>query len=328
MTRHSHPHTPSADNLSRRDFVATATLGAAAWSVAAATTTSADDKDKNTAPSKNFVDAHAHIWTRDVKSFPLAAGQTVDDLKPPSFTAEELLAVARPEGVSRVVLIQHHTYHSWDNAYLIDAAQRYPDTFRVVGMVDDTRPHPDVEMRRLLPLRVTGFRITSSIRGEKWLAGPGMSAMWKCAAETRQAMCCLINPADLAGVQQMCEHFPDTPVVIDHFARIGMDGQIREDELKQLCALAKHKHTHVKISAYYALGQKKPPYLDLLPMIRRLLDTFGPQRLMWASDSPYQIVDGHNYHDSIALIRDRLDFLTAGDKEWMLRKTAEKVFFS
>ena len=287
----------------------------------------ADEKDKPAAMPKNLVDAHSHIWTRDVKHFPLATGKTVDDLKPPSFTAEELLAVAKPEGVGRVVLIQHHTYHSWDNAYLIDAAKRFPDTFRVVGMVDDTQPHPDVEMRRLLPLRVTGFRITSLIRGEKWLDGPGMAAMWKCAAETRQAMCCLINPADLPGVHRMCEHFPHTPVVIDHFARIGMDGQIHEDDLKQLCGLAKHKHTSVKISAYYALGQKKPPYLDLLPMIRRLLDTFGPQRLMWASDSPYQIVDGHNYHDSIALIRDRLDKISPADRDWLLRKTAEQVFF-
>ncbi len=37
--------------------------------------------------------------------------------------------------------------------------------------------------------------------------------------------------------------------------------------------------------------------------------------------------DDHTYADSMALIRDRLDFLTPEDKSWMLRKTAEKVFF-
>ena len=31
---------------------------------------------------------------------------------------------------------------------------------------------------------------------------------------------------------------------------------------------------------------------------------------------------------SIALIRDRLDFLTADDRTWLLRKTAEKVYFA
>jgi len=63
-------------------------------------------------------------------------------------------------------------------------------------------------------------------------------------------------------------------------------------------------------------------------MIRRLRDTFGPQRLMWATDCPYQVQRGHTYADAIALIRDRLDFLSARDRDWMLRGTAEKVFFT
>jgi predicted TIM-barrel fold metal-dependent hydrolase len=61
-------------------------------------------------------------------------------------------------------------------------------------------------------------------------------------------------------------------------------------------------------------------------LIRRILDAYGPERLMWASDCPYQ-VDSETYDDSIALVRDRLDFLSAGDKEWLLKKTAERTYF-
>ncbi len=84
----------------------------------------------------------------------------------------------------------------------------------------------------------------------------------------------------------------------------------------------------MKASAFYAFGQKRAPYLDFGPMIRRLRDTFGPQRLMWATDCPYQVRPGHTYADSIALSRDRLDFLSATDRDWMLRRTAKKVFFA
>jgi predicted TIM-barrel fold metal-dependent hydrolase len=83
----------------------------------------------------------------------------------------------------------------------------------------------------------------------------------------------------------------------------------------------------VKISAFYALGQKKPPHLELIPMIKALYEAFGPQRLMWASDSPYQIQGANNYGASISLVRDKLDFITAEDRQWLLRKTAERVFF-
>ena len=278
--------------------------------------------------SSGWIDAHSHIWTRDVKKFPLAKGQTVADLDPPSFTSEELIQTAAAENVQRAVLIQHHIYHGWDNRYLIHAAERYPGKFKVVGMVDDTEPNPAETMRRLQKRHVSAFRITAWIRGsDKWLDGPGMDAMWKCGADTNQAMCCLIDPRDLSAVDRMCQKHPDTPVVIDHFARIGVDGQIRQADVKQLCALARHQQVYVKVSAYYALGKKQPPYLDLVPMIQQVYEAYGPQRLMWASDSPYQLVDQHTYRASIHLIREGIDFLSSEDRDWLLRKTAEKVYF-
>ena len=48
---------------------------------------------------------------------------------------------------------------------------------------------------------------------------------------------------------------------------------------------------------------------------------------MWASDGPFQVVDGHQYEPSINLIKNA-DFLSAGDKDWLLRRTAERVFYS
>jgi len=49
---------------------------------------------------------------------------------------------------------------------------------------------------------------------------------------------------------------------------------------------------------------------------------------MWASDCPYQLGGTNTYPASIALIRDRMSGLSPGDKEWLLAKTAEKVFFA
>jgi predicted TIM-barrel fold metal-dependent hydrolase len=83
----------------------------------------------------------------------------------------------------------------------------------------------------------------------------------------------------------------------------------------------------VKVSAFYALGQKKPPHDDLVPMIRKLFESFGPKRLMWGSDAPYQLQGGNTYRASIGLVRDRLDFLTKADRDWLLAKSAEAVYF-
>lgn len=306
--------------LSRRSLIAVA--GAAATGIAVGPAVAASD-DAETP----WIDAHSHIWTTDLAAYPLRDRQPVDVLKPRSFTDDELLAVARPHGVGRVVLIQHHPYHGFDNSYLVDTWKKHPDLFRIVGQIDDTKPHVDTTMKSMLKTGVTGFRIGPREDRRDWLQGHGMQLMWKTGAETGQNMCCLINPEDLEAVGQWCAKYPSTPVVIDHFARVGMSGEIRDADVSALCGMAKHAKVRVKISACYALGKKQPPHDELIPMIRRLFDTFGPDRLMWASDSPYQLTDPNSYGASIALVRDRLDFVSVEDRRRLLRSTAESTFF-
>jgi predicted TIM-barrel fold metal-dependent hydrolase len=90
--------------------------------------------------------------------------------------------------------------------------------------------------------------------------------------------------------------------------------------------MSKHKNVYVKVGAFYALGERKPPYLDLLPLIRRVVEAFTPGRCMWETDCPFQVVN-HTYEDSLALIRDHADFLSNSDKDAVLRKTAAKLLF-
>jgi predicted TIM-barrel fold metal-dependent hydrolase len=125
----------------------------------------------------------------------------------------------------------------------------------------------------------------------------------------------------------LCQKFPETTVVVDHFARIGVSGTVDVKSLDRLCRLSRFHNTFVKTSAFYALGGKTAPYDDLLPMIRRVYESFGPDRMMWGSDCPYQVQDDHTYESSVALIRDRADFLSDSEKQSILRDTAAKVFF-
>ncbi|MCC7422419.1 MAG: amidohydrolase family protein [Planctomycetaceae bacterium] len=275
----------------------------------------------------NFIDAHSHIWTQDTKSYPLAAGWRRLNIEPKSWTAEELLKEAATVGVDRVVLIQM-SFYGFDNSYMLDSIRKFPGKFSGVAVIDQDSRRPDMEMRMLKGQGVRGFRIYSKNQmPDKWLSSDAMHAMWTCGAEERLAMCCLMDPDELPALDRMCRDFPETPVVIDHLCRIGVSGTVEPKDVKALCDMARHKNVTVKVSAFYALGKKKSPYTDLGPMIKQVVDAFGPERLMWATDCPFQVAEGHNYKDSIELIKNKLDFLSAADKEWLLRKTAERVFF-
>ncbi len=298
----------------RRHFLATA-LGASLTAPSFAAS----------APS-GFIDAHVHVWTPDTTSYPLAAGFTVGNMAPPSFTPEKLFAHCKPQSVDRIVLIQM-SFYQFDNRYMLDVMAAHPGVFAGVAIVDESLSDVTNAMKFLAKQGVRGFRVyTSRKNAESW--AEGMRAMWRCAADEGLAICLLADPDALPAIHNMCTEFPKTRVVIDHFARLGMKGEASSEDVNRLCRLADFPHVYVKTSAFYALGAKKAPYLDMAPLIRQLRDVYGADRLMWASDCPYQVEDGHNYADSISLIRDRLDFLTEEDKASMLRGTAEKLFFS
>jgi predicted TIM-barrel fold metal-dependent hydrolase len=274
----------------------------------------------------NFVDTHVHIWTNDFEKYSLAQGFSPQEMAPPVFSWDDILHHAKPDGVSRVVLVQM-SYYGYDNSYMLEAVRRWPDIFRGVAVVDWNSSDPEAKMLRLAQQGVRGFRIfPQNLPAETCLEGEGLDRMFRCAAKENLALCVLINPEALPALRRRCENFPDTPVVIDHFARVGMAGPVTENDTQALCALAGYQRVKVKVSAFYALGEKKPPHLDLAPLIKRVHEAFGPKRLMWGSDCPFQ-VQSETYSDSISLLRDHLDFLSTEDKEWMLRRTAEETFF-
>ncbi|MBL9160280.1 MAG: amidohydrolase [Verrucomicrobiales bacterium] len=302
----------------RRDFLLTA-ASTAAMSALPRSVRAAVDGD---------IDAHVHVWTPDVAKYPLAEGFEVSQMKPASFTPEELFAHTQPNGVGRIVLIQM-SYYRYDNRYMLDTMARFPGVFSGVAIVDEAASDPGAAMRDLAAKGVRGFRINPGRTAvDAWIGSAGMAEMWGTAADEGLAICPLIGPEALPAIGKMCERFPKTRVVIDHFARIGADGVIRGEQLDALARLADHAHVHVKTSAFYALGKKQPPYTDLGPMIRRMRDAYGAERLMWASDCPYQVGPGQSYGDAIRLVREGLDFLSAPERSAILHDTAERVFFS
>jgi len=272
------------------------------------------------------IDAHVHVWTDDFARYPIAAGFTPQEMKPPVFRPEEILSHARASGVERVVLVQM-SYYGTDNRYMLDTMCHYPGVFGGIAVIDAHAEDVEAQMDRLGEQGVRGFRLQpgQSAAGS-WLDSPGLHRTFGHAAATDQSLCCLMNPDGLPALDRMCEAYPDTSVVIDHLCRIGVDGQVREADVAALRGMARHEQVRVKVSAFYALGRKQPPHDELLPMIRQVVSAFGARRLMWGSDCPYQVQD-ETYDDGLALLRERFAFDSDEDREWVLGKTAEQTFF-
>ena len=88
-----------------------------------------------------------------------------------------------------------------------------------------------------------------------------------------------------------------------------------------------HRNVHVKISRLHHFERAEPPYLEAVPLIQRVVRSFGPERAMWGSDAPGQVRNGHTMAASLDLIRKHAGF-GRDEQEWLLRRTAERLFFS
>ena len=274
-----------------------------------------------------YIDSHVHIWTDDYQTYPFAEGHDPADASPRTFHVEDILGHARPCGVDRVVLVQM-SYYGTDNRYMLKAMAEAPDVFGGIGIVDWDDPAVEEVMTRLAAERVYGFRVyPRDVPTDSWCDGPGFERMFAAGARHRLAICPLIAPDGLPALARRCEQFPGAPVIIDHLCLIGGRGPVREDEVEALCAMARFENAMVKVSAFYALGEKKAPYHDLAGLIRRVVNAFGPHRLMWASDAPYQVLGEHTYAASVALMEEGLDFLSAADRAGIMTGTAERFFF-
>jgi predicted TIM-barrel fold metal-dependent hydrolase len=172
----------------------------------------------------------------------------------------------------------------FDNRYMLDMMSLHEGVFSGTAVINPRGEDPAKLMGELAKKKVRAFRIYPGLergikpnegQGERWLQAEGYGKMFAAGAKNNQAMSCLINPDALPELDRMCKQFPDTPVIIDHLCRIGVDGTIRDQDVAALCAMAGHKRVMVKVGAFYALGKKAAPYTDLAPLIEKVVKAFG-----------------------------------------------------
>jgi L-fuconolactonase len=275
------------------------------------------------APAVNryeIIDPHVHVWKRDPR-YPWAKETT----RPPErdATPEMLLDLMQANGVARTVIIQVIHYR-WDNRFAADVLRQYPQYFRGVARVNPESPRAPDDLSRLVEEQ--GFQgVRLSPAGDAtgdWIRGPLMPPLWKRCRDLKVPMTILTDISRMPDIAQLAEKFPNLIVVIDHMADCPAE---RPDVLKKLQALARYPRVFVKVSHTWSVSKQPYPYADAQAQVKRLYDTFGPQRLMWGTDWP--IVEAHcGYAKALAMVRDEMKFLNEEDKSWMLSRTVERVW--
>ena len=122
-----------------------------------------------------------------------------------------------------------------------------------------------------------------------------------------------LAPHQVGQVADMARRFPGVNVVIDHIAMIDITAPDNAG-FGPLLELEKLPNVYVRTSLHNPSKTRQPPFRDVWPFLRRIYDRFGGKRMIWA-----------NFYE-LLIMKELIPFFTAEDKEWILGRTAHRIY--
>jgi predicted TIM-barrel fold metal-dependent hydrolase len=278
--------------LDRRAFLKTT----AALAVAAPFAAAAEEK----VAVFPIVDAHQHLW--DLKKFTLlwqkehpslAKNFLMDDyLK----VNDELAKAAKgtPAKVVRTVYMEVDVLPEQQQAevdYVTAICQR-GDTPMVAAVVSG-RPNSDGFARYIGQFKENKYikGIRQVIHNKDVPAGYCLDKKFingiRLLGERGLSFDICIRAAELPDAGKLVDACPDTRFILDHCGNADVQAKDRTQWQRDISDLAKRKHLICKVSGIIASAKPgKWTADDLAPIVNHLLDSFGPDRVIFAGDWP------------------------------------------
>jgi L-fuconolactonase len=238
-----------------------------------------------------LIDAHQHFWT-------LARGDyawLTPELRPlyRDYASQDLRPLLTALRIGGTVLVQAAPTLA-ETSYLLLLADDEPFIRAVVGWIDFESEHAVASLHAFAQhSRFRGVRpMLQDIDDPEWILSPEFDLVFRCLIERDLCFDALVRPHQLHVVRKLMTRHPDLRLVIDHGAKPPIASDAWEPWASDIADLASATGAFCKLSGL--LTEAGPAGSGGSPAryAAHLLDTFGPQRLMWGSDWPVLLLAG------------------------------------
>ncbi|MBV8806927.1 MAG: amidohydrolase [Sinobacteraceae bacterium] len=282
------------------------------------------------------IDAQVHSWetqtTRGWDSAYDALGTDPNN----GYTVELALSAMDAVGVNAAVLSLPPSYRTllpdgrfrYDNSYAEEMSLKYPDRIASAARyrVDDPEIEALVAATRSRPGTLC-VRCVIRLEDEIAQYKAGVHQRLLTACERHQVPLMLFVSGRPEEAEPIARNFPDLQIIIDH---LGLEqppyGKPTAEpwaKLPSVLALAKYPNVALKFSGAPSLSRESYPFLDLWPHLCRVIDAFGPDRLMWGSDVT-RVRGLHTYAESLFYLL-HSERLSRSDKQKILGATLRRL---
>ena len=242
-------------------------------------------------PPAGAVDAHCHVFG-PAAAFPYAPERKYTPCDAPK---DKLFELRDFLGFERNVIVQA-SCHGKNNAALVDALRGAGDKARGVAVVK-----PDISDAELSEMHEAGIRAVRFNFVKRLVDATPKDVFLTIGARIAKLgwhIVVYFEAPDLDELTPFLGQLPTT-VVIDHMGRPDIaKGADHADFRRFVKLLDDHPNFWTKVSCPERLSLAGPPYDDVVPFSKMLIERFS-DRVLWGTDWPHPNMKSHMPDDGV-----------------------------
>ncbi len=304
----------------------------------------------NNASRPLLFDSHAHLVADDQTRYPRNPMQRAADApyrhpgvigKPggkhgpnPINEVPDALRMLRwmeEENVDGIVAVQKRMIYRYDNSYILDSSDKYPDLFSAVVILDAEDDGTPALVRQCIQKNgLAGVRLFGGRRPDgsmPWLNSPKALKTWDVAQEFGLVMDLEVlsqggGGPSIPAIIELARKYPDIRIVLDHLLEPEMEEGEHFGLDERYQTLSSEKNIFFKFTSIN-LDICREENIPAEKVLRRAVDMFGADHLMWGSDIG---TSSGTYKEMVQRFLDSAVLLAPHEKSAVFHDTGKRVF--
>jgi L-fuconolactonase len=275
-----------------------------------------------------IIDIHPHVISDDETRYPPSPlfGTRSDWSQERPCRVETLIEAMDAAGVDKAAVVHSSTTYGFNNAYVVEACAQYPRRLLAVGSVDVLAADAPAVIQDWVARGLGGLRVFTGGSTKDFdpseLDDPRAYPAWELLGELGLTMCIQTGPAGLPAITALAKRFPKVKIILDHLGRPDVTDGPPYAAAQSLFDLAPIETIYLKVTPRI-MGDSIKGKATPETFFPKLAELFGARRLAWGSNFP---TSPGALGDILATAQERLQSLSAADREWIFGKTAQSLY--